>query len=315
MAKGDRINFLRYIKRGTDIVKSSTRYPHLLPIIISRLTSRLIDRIGLFPHIDAPDQKRLIYSRDWDILIILDACRYDAYINSSAYKLGGDITFSWSPASITPHWVMRTWLDGDWRDVVYISANVFINKSLGAKKHLHRLFIYDLKDKFLDIIEVWRKGTDKRLHTVPPWNVYRAYRTTRLKMKLRGLELGRDYKMVIHFMQPHTPFITQERLNQLIYKLDEEIMKTGIQLGFEYLYIPYLRKHLRKDVVDKILWKGYQENLEIALLYVKKIVKENKGKNIVITSDHGEMMGEYNLYFHFDIENIQLRLVPYHIIS
>ncbi len=311
----DRINLLHYLERGINILKFSFHYPHLIPIVTSRLTSRFIDKMGIYPNIKAPNQKELIYSREWDILIILDACRYDAYRASRASHLGGKIGYSWSPASITPHWVMRTWLDGKWDDVIYISANIFINKSLGAKRHLHRLFMYDLRDRFMDIVEVWRRGTDKKLHTVPPWNVYRAYKTTKLKMKLKKMELGRDYKMVIHFMQPHTPFITQERLNNLIYRLDDEIKKTGIGLGFEYLYIPYLRRYLKKKDVDRILWKGYMENLDIALSYVDRIVRENKGKKIVITSDHGEMMGEYNLYFHFDIENIQLRLVPYHQIS
>jgi len=314
MDKSGRIDPIRYINRGINILKYSTYYPHLIPIITSRLASRLIDRLNLYPKIDSPSQKELIHRRDWDILIILDACRFDAYIASRAPKLGGKLYHAWSPASITPHWVMRTWINGRWDDVIYISANIFINKSLGPKKHLHRLFIYNLRDKFMDIVEVWRRGTDKRLHTVPPWNVYRAYKTVRLKMKLRKMRLGRDYKMVIHFMQPHTPYITQEKLNTLIYRLDDEIKKMGLGLGFEYLYIPYMRKYMSKEDVDKILWNGYMNNLDLALSYVERIIRENSGKNIIITSDHGEMMGEYNLYYHFDIENIQLRLVPYHII-
>ena len=315
MDGSDSIDLRHYILRGLNILKFSIFYPHLIPTVISRLASRIIDRLNLYPKLESPSQTELIQKKDWDILIILDACRFDAYIASKAPKLGGRIYHTWSPASITPHWVMRTWLNDRWNDVIYISANVFINKSLGPKKHLHRLFIYSLKDQFMDIVEVWRKGTDRRLHTVPPWNVYRAYKTARLKMKLRKMELGRDYKMVIHFMQPHTPFITQEKLNTLIYKLDDEIKKMGLGLGFEYLYIPYMRKYLRKKDVDKILWNGYMNNLNLALSYVEKIVKENRGKKIIVTSDHGEMMGEYNLYFHFNIENIQLRLVPYHIIN
>ncbi|HIQ13632.1 MAG TPA: hypothetical protein EYH44_04535 [Thermoprotei archaeon] len=315
MANRENIDPRHLIKRGINIIRFSYRYRYLIPIILGRISSRLIDKAGGYPNIDAPDQKKLIHDINWDILIVLDACRYDAYKSSRASKLPGNIEYAWSPASITPHWIMRTWLDNKWNDIIYISANIFVNKSLGVRKHLHRLFLYDLRDKFMDIIEVWRRGMDRKLYTVTPWTVYRSYKMAKLRMELKGMRLGRDYRMVIHFMQPHTPYINHWKINRLIYSLDKEIMKSGTRLGFEYLYIPYLRRHLSKRDVDNLIWNGYMDNLNIALSYVEKIIGENKGKTIIITSDHGEMMGEYNLYFHFDIETIQLRLVPFHIIS
>ena len=314
MAGEGGIDPLRFINRGFNILRFSTRYPYLIPIVFWRFSTRMLEKFDVFEKVDSPSQKELIHQRDWDILIILDACRYDAYVMSNAKKIGGRIGYAWSPASITPHWVMRTWLNGDWKDILYISGNIFINKSLGPIKHLHRLFRYDLSDTFLDIIEVWRRGVDKSLHTVPPWRMYQAYKMAKVKMRIKGKRLGRDYKMVIHFIQPHTPFITFKRLNDLIYRLDDEIGREDIGLGFEYLFIPYLRKHLDKKELDRLIWRGYMENLNIALKYVNKIVEDYDGK-IVITADHGELLGEYNSYFHFDIEAPQLRLVPYHIVG
>jgi len=305
---------IKLFNRGLNIVRFSSRYPYLIPIVFWRISTRFLDKIGYFKRYNISNQRELIHSKDWDLLIILDACRYDAYIRSSAKKFGGKIRPAWSPASITPHWVMKTWLYGDWSNVIYISGNVFINKSLGPIKHLHRLFKYDLSNKFMDILEVWRRGVDKNLHTVPPWKMYQAYKMAKLRMRIRGMKPGRDYKMVIHFVQPHTPFIGYRRLNDLIYKLDKEIGRQDIGLGFEYLFVPYLRRHLSKREIDKMMWRGYMDNLEIALKYVEKIILDFDG-TIIITADHGELLGEYNTYFHFDIKVPQLRVVPYHIIS
>ncbi len=314
MGEEERRSIRSLVNRGRNILIYSLRYPNLLNIVSWRLFSRVLDKLDFFKKMDAPKQERLIHSRDWDILIILDACRYDAYIRSTAKRLGGEIGYAWSPASITPHWVMRTWIDGDWRDVLYISGNIFINKSLGRIRHLHRMFNYDLRGIFKDIIEVWRWGLDKELHTIHPKQMWRAYKMITTRMRIKGYKLGRDYKLVIHFIQPHIPFIALSHLNSLIYRLDDELGREGMGLGFEYILIPYLRKYIGKKELDKLLWKAYMENLEIALEYVEKIVLDSQGK-IVISADHGEMLGEYNLYFHFDIESPQLRLVPYHIIQ
>ncbi|RLI40500.1 hypothetical protein DRO64_08910, partial [Candidatus Bathyarchaeota archaeon] len=59
------------------------------------------------------------------------------------------------------------------------------------------------------------------------------------------------------------------------------------------------------------LREAYRDNLRLVLEYVNKIVKETEG-GIIITSDHGEMLGEYRLFLHpCRIECKILRLVPW----
>lgn len=45
------------------------------------------------------------------------------------------------------------------------------------------------------------------------------------------------------------------------------------------------------------LKKYYEDNLRIVLSYVAKLIKNLHGK-IIITADHGELLGEYGFYEH-----------------
>jgi len=300
------------LERTKQFIRGSLLYRDIPNLITSRLFSRALNRMGIFGSYRRLPQKSLITKRDWDVLIILDACRLDAYLKAKNRPRNGKIYSVYTGASITPHWLTRTWLDGDWSDTIYISANIFANKSIGRMAHLHRLFQYSLKDVFMDIVEVWR-WIDGSTGIVSPEKVYRAYKTVKTRMRLKGYILGRDYRMVIHFMQPHLPYITMKKLASLINSLDRTLRESGISLGYDYLFIPLLRKYSSRE--REILWRHYMNNLEEVLKYVNKIVEGEGGIRKVVTADHGEMLGEMNLYFHFDIDHPILRVVPYHILD
>lgn len=52
-----------------------------------------------------------------------------------------------------------------------------------------------------------------------------------------------------------------------------------------------------REVGEDGVRKAYEENLEIVLNHVAQLLREFRGK-IVITSDHGELLGENGLYGH-----------------
>jgi len=120
------------LRRATQLAKYSARWGVIPGLILSRLSSRLIDRLGGYTRPDIEDQTSLIRRGDWGVLVILDACRYDAYLMSRERPHWGSLRPVYSPASITPHWLVRTWMDGEWGDTIYISANIFANKSIGG---------------------------------------------------------------------------------------------------------------------------------------------------------------------------------------
>lgn len=66
--------------------------------------------------------------------------------------------------------------------------------------------------------------------------------------------------------------------------------------------------------VNKVLRKAYEENLHWVLKHVSDLISEVNGR-IVITSNHGELLGEYGMHFHMNVSIPRLRIVPWFIVK
>lgn len=265
------------------------------------------------------DQVSLIRHREFDALIILDACRYDVFSEIAYRYLDGELKLVISPGSTTIEWLKNVWQDRLWNDTVYVSASPLINKR-------GLLNSFDTRNKFLDIIEVWDWGWDEKLCTVPPYKVNLAVKITMIKMRLRKLLYPRDYKLVIHYVQPHSPYIAlrhavakiaeDEKLSKYVKDIAVRKLKrfTG-KFSIDYILLGLLKDVLKKDEeVRKALYNAYRKNLEWVLEHVAELSTYLDGK-IVITADHGELLGEHGLYFHPDLPLPILRIVPWFIIK
>jgi len=261
-----------------------------------------------------PSQKKLVHQRQFDVLIILDACRYDFFENTVWSYLDGKLMPVKSPASVTIDWLRRTWANRRWDDIVYVSASPMVNKR-------GLISGFDARKHFRDIIEVWDQGWDERLSTVPPGSVNIATRLALTKYRLRGQKLGQDYRMIIHYVQPHAPYITFKKITELITKTsfahdiaDIALRREGRLAGkiaIDYVILALLKEHLRStDKVNKALRMAYEENLRWVLRHVAELTTHLDAK-IVITADHGELLGEYGLYFHMTLPLPHLRTVPW----
>jgi len=121
------------------------------------------------------------------------------------------------------------------------------------------------------------------------------------------LRRGLDRRNIVWYMQPHYPWIYYKELSL---KLRNAVMWqhfTPKNLVSEQLKRKAINKH---EVV-----KAYISNLEAVLKAVSELVKEVKrffeGK-IIVTSDHGELLGDYGLFLHPPrYELPQLHIVPW----
>ena len=213
-----------------------------------------------------------VMEEEWDYLIILDACRYDAFKTGNFLK--GKLEKRISSGSGTPDWLQNNFTDY-YDDVVYVSANAFVSpiKELGN---------FDSSEHFFKLVPVYM--TDNVDAGVPtPEEVTEA-----------AIDTAKRYphkRMIIHYVQPHDPFIGKPRI-------------TAEDVNDKYEYFN------RKDS-----WEAYLGNLKRALKAVEKLVKKLKG-NIVITADHGDMFGEWGLHRHYDgIYFKKLVEVPWFIIN
>lgn len=125
-------------------------------------------------------------------------------------------------------------------------------------------------------------------------------------------------RVIAHFMQPHTPY-----LGKKAERLRERVEKEGLVVQWpqdeddKYSIesenvVPSLKQAAIKGYIsDAELKEVYIENLKYVLDYVRDLVQNTDGK-IVITSDHGDYLGEYGKIGHPKYEYSEiLRKVPW----
>lgn len=208
-----------------------------------------------------------VNSEDWDYLIILDACRYDIFAEEAGRRnLQGNLEHRISKGSMTSEFLTENFGNRNFDNIVYITSNPFINILL--------------KNRFYKIVPVWEFGWDSELNTVRPEQVYNC--------ALDEIPKHAGKKFIIHFMQPHHPFLTLKIPKTTGIKLFRESVVNNAELQPD---IGPWGSVLRHDISAEQVIEAYKENLRIAMDYVEKLIPNLHGK-IVITSDHGEGFGE-----------------------
>lgn len=305
---------LSVFSAGTRLWLTSLKLKYLLLKRVERVLSKSVAQqcsaLGVRER-----QERLIRRRNYDALIILDACRFDVFSETIHEFLDGKLRPVLSPASTTLTWLRRVWGNGTWKDTVYVSASPMINKR-------GLLSGFDAGSKFMDVVEVWDSGWDEELSTVPPNRVNVSVEATLVRNKLRGLRFPNDYRLIIHYVQPHAPYVTLQHLTKAILKhgdlmgrvTDVALRKAGTFTGefsMDHLILGMLKEGLSsEEELRETLKHAYRENLRWVLKHVARLVTRLKGR-VVITADHGELLGEYGLYFHLDLPLPPLRIVPW----
>lgn len=262
---------------------------------------------------DPLDQRLRIWKKDWKYLIILDACRYDYFQKIYREYLTGKLEKVRSPGSMTTEWLDRVFSSGSWNDVVYISANPYINSKRipwgepDPKKHFG----------FFKIIDVWDWGWNDELGTVHPREVNKA--------AILAVKLYKYKRFIIHYMQPHYPYLSLAskgiKINEVKMTKKGWVIRRSIlhrvkgfirwkivypiwgYRGVEFVnkligYPPDPLEFVARKIGTDGLRRAYEDNLRIVLKYVSKLIKHLRNGKIIITADHGELLGERGAFGH-----------------
>ncbi len=273
-------------------------------------------------------KKQDVNEEEWNYLIILDACRYDIFKEVYSEFLCGNLNKRKSPGSSTTDWLEKSFTEN--YDYLYISGNPFINSSGHSLSQVSTGYYSDWKatDHFSEIVDSWKLDWNNEYETVLPEDI--------TKRAVRHLDDKR--KTIIHYMQPHRPYI----------KGDVEIENIGLRRAFEKAaYNQTLKEKMKSEVLSALysLWKRldistqfrikrflgkeaktekfileggkekileyYRQNLREALRWIKKLLPYLDGK-VIITADHGEAFGEDGIWWHEYRENSPILLeVPW----
>ena len=232
-----------------------------------------------------------IFFRKGGVLIVLDACRYDffkkkfrgyhgyTYILSPAYSPASD-TFSWLK-------IVSKRYSAYLKFTRVFSATPVIN-SKGIE-----IYGYKVTKYFRDIIDLWKYYWNPDLQTVHPSSIIEAIKKYGLKKR-----------NIIWFTQPHMPYIGKIK-----------IIRPNKSFRNSEQYLLYLLN--RGEITLKDWIEAYIYNLKLALEAIGKLLNLiPQEKVIIITADHGELFGEYGIFFHPHRYNLpQLRIVPFAILK
>lgn len=199
-----------------------------------------------------------VVKEDWDNLLILDASRFDMFQRENQIK--GELEEKTSRGASTIEFLKGNFRDRKLQDIVYLTANPQFTWNYD-----------DLRTEFFKVIDLWEEDdywSDKH-NTVPPEKVTEKAKEVSEKYP--------DKRLIIHYMQPHFPFLPYN---------EEETRE--MELGD--MFWNQLAKGDLKLSKEEI-WKPYNNNLKRALDSVENLLPELRGK-AVITSDHGNFVGE-----------------------
>ncbi len=236
----------------------------------------------------------MILDRDWDVLLLLDACRYDYFEILCPFK--GKLTPFDIGCNGTKKYMQMNFSSPECSDVVFVNHLIlfpeWVNTSL-----------------FHAVIDAHNICWNQDYGTVLPEDNSRV-----------GLETINKYpdkRIVIHYSQPHDPFldrnttiIKRKTHKQIVYRNSRTAWAAKRLNSLKNIFPPmpfwYIEKVFGSSAgIGEIyfsegfagLKKSYEYNTIRALNSMKKIV-DIRDKKVVITSDHGKMLGEGFMYSH-----------------
>jgi hypothetical protein len=206
---------------------------------------------------------------DWDNLVILDGCRYDMFERLNT--LEGELEPRRSLGSATDEFVEKNFGTETFHDTVYVTANPRVSLNVET-------------DQFHDTVSVWDEGWDDDLQTVPPG--------TMADKCLEAHERYPNKRIIGHFIQPHTPFIgptARKTMGVISTFTDHTDFDTDRTAGSDRRNV---WTRLREgDLSLEQVRQAYDENLEVTLDELRRFV-DAVDEPTVVTSDHGNMLGE-----------------------
>jgi hypothetical protein len=220
-----------------------------------------------------------LFERDFDNLIIIDACRHDLF-----EEVEGETDYRISRKSCSRGFIEENFSEGDFTDYVVVTGNPFFNEDIFQEVTGRKIY-----DVFHEVFKTFETKWDKETRTIKPSSIKDDLETAE--------KLFPNKKKIVWFMQPHYPFLSLE--------IESETNGVGRRIGESETDI---WKELEKgNFSDEQVWEAYRGNLEYVLPFIEECSGILNGKTL-LTSDHGNLVGENGLYGHpcnFNLEAVK----------
>lgn len=204
---------------------------------------------------------------DWEVLVLLDACRPDVLAEVAAedgYDWIPEVETRYSCASQSKEWIDKTLNrlpDEEAAELGIISGNGFTADRVDADR-FHTLTTLGGRDEYWDADRelLARVTTD---HAIDLW---------------RGPD--RPRRMIVWYMQPHTPLPNVDIANRFSAGVNEcDLARRG-------------------ELSPARFVEGHRQNVRSVLASVEVLLNNVDADPVVISADHAELFGEYGLFCH-----------------
>lgn len=248
-------------------VKEVLQNPKLVSRGMGKLVNVPVQPVNNYYFGKAHDKGIDVMSQDWDNLILLDACRFDFFENQNSFD--GDLRAVISKGARSWEFMEANFEGRKLHDTIYVTANPHVG-------HLSDSTFYTVES----LLNHWQEDPG----TVPPGEVAQA-----------AAELHEKHpnkRLIVHFMQPHLPFLgptadrCRDRIDLRGYRTHDEGSRYESGSGMSW-WAAARRGYISRAEIRQ----AYSESLEIVFRHTQELVERLDGKSI-ISSDHGEMLGE-----------------------
>jgi hypothetical protein len=229
-----------------------------------------------------------VFEREWDVLLVLDACRLDAMrAVAPEYDAIEAVDSVWSVGSASHEWICKTYTE-EYRDTIretaLISTNPFVPQVF--EDHVYPPDTYTVpvtwpnwrvveQDDFAHLRQLHEHDHSEHFTPPPP-----AFVTD------HAIDVGRTHdpdRMVVHYFQPHTPYIAGAVSEERPTTDAEDDPWRAIRDG-----------RLSADAA----WELYLDNLRLVLDSIERLCRNVDAETVAITADHGDLFGEWGAYGH-----------------
>jgi len=263
-----------------------------------------------------------IFSRDWDVCILLDTCRVDAIrqiADEYSYVDGVDSIVSRGGSS--PEWMahsFRSEFRDELEDTAYITSNAWIEKVLedrlrpNDKYHDYRILSSLREYGEWDLIDPAELGRLEKVWKYVPEDEQLGEESDPKELRQggappryvtdRAIAVGREFdydRLILHYMQPHSPYTNRLRAGE----------------ESEYFH-KYPSDYLKEGGEREKVWNAYLDELRYVLDDIELLLSNIDADKVVISADHGEAFGEFGVYQHHSGSlHPKIRFVPWVVTS
>lgn len=221
-----------------------------------------------------------VFEREWDLLVVLDACRVDALRTvAPEYDFLGPVDSVTSVGSTSSEWIANTFRlehSPEIARTACVTSNAYVQAVVEDRQYPGGTDHVVAPDALAVLDQPWRYVPDEQ---VPFFHVPPRYVTDQAVAVARSHDPGR---LLVHYRPPHAPY-TAGAIAEDRDLASHEKDPFGA---------------LRDGVDPELVWAAYLDELRRGLDEAARLLRNVNAERVVITADHGEAFGEWGVYGH-----------------